>query len=405
MAAVRGIRVRRGDVTAVAAGAALLALGLAELYVPLAPYTEDGPDLHTLSPAWLTALTVLFLGYGLGVAACTAYPRGAAALTGLCFGAQIFTPVLPVWPIVPLLALLGAAFGCIAVGGRNAPLVAATCYFVPYGIQAVRLGNHDWVFIVFVALAVMGPAYAVRMRRAQAARLVAAAVEREAAARADERLRVARELHDIVSHGVTVMVLQAGAAQATLDSDTGQAHTALDAVQDVGRDVVSELRRLLVVLRGTGGTSQGDPEQLPSLRNIDVLLTGVRTAGGRVEVAVDGDLGRVPAAVDVSGYRVLQEALTNAAKHAPGSTVSVRVEVGRDALRVRVSDDGRGTSRGGRHTAGSGHGLTGIKERAELFGGTADTGPREGGGFGVDVELPLNGAAVVPAPSRAGAPA
>lgn len=383
MSAPVGIRFR-WRVGAVVAGVALVAFGLAELYVPLAGYVPgEGPDLAALPADWLAVLTVLLLGYGVAVAGCTSYPRAAVVLAAGCFAAQSFTPVLPEWPVVPLVALLAAAFACVAVGGRAAPTVAVASYFISLGIENTVAGDDDWVFIVFVALAVLGPGYAVRMRRAQAARLVALAAEREAAARVDERLRIARELHDIVSHGVSVMVLQAGAAQAVLDSDAAQARDALEAVQDVGREVVNELRRLLVILRGADGA----PEGLPSLLRIDPLLTGVSVAGGRVEVTVTGDLTTVPVAADVSGYRVLQEALTNAARHAPGATVDVSIDVTDGSLRLRVVDDGPGT---GRRSAGTGHGLTGIRERAELFGGTVTAGPRPQGGFEVRVELPFD---------------
>ncbi|MBM0226323.1 sensor histidine kinase [Micromonospora sp. ATA51] len=387
-------RWRRGAV--LVAGVALFAFGLAELYVPLAGYVEgQGPDIAALPGGWLAVLTVLLAGYGLAVAGCTAYPRAAAVLAGACFTAQSFTPVLPEWPVVPLLALVAACFAGIAVGGRAAPAVAAVSYFGSLGIENLAAGDSDWMFILFVGLAVLGPGYAVRMRRAQAARLVALAAEREAAARTDERLRVARELHDIVSHGVSVMVLQAGAAQAVLDSDADQARESLEAVQDVGREVVTELRRLLVILRG----AEAAPEGLPSLRRIDPLTAAVRIAGGRVEVRVTGDLTTVPVAADVSGYRILQEALTNAARHAPGSTVDVSVEVGGNALRLHVVDDGPGPAR---RSNGTGHGLTGIRERAELFGGTVTAGPRVDGGFEVRVELPFDPEASASALSTTG---
>jgi signal transduction histidine kinase len=184
------------------------------------------------------------------------------------------------------------------------------------------------------------------------------------------------------------MVLQAGAAQAVLDSDADRARDALEAVQDVGREVVNELRRLLVLLRGADGA----PDGLPSLRRIDPLLSAVSVAGGRVEVTVTGDLTTVPVAADVSGYRVLQEALTNAARHAPGATVGVSIDVTDGSLRLRVVDDGPGT---GRRSAGTGHGLTGIRERAELFGGTVTAGPRPQGGFELRVELPFDAEASV----------
>ncbi|MFG3690873.1 sensor histidine kinase [Micromonospora sp. NPDC047740] len=389
MSATPVVRARWREVATSLAGAALLAFGLAELYVPLAGYVEgEGPDLAALSAGWLAVLTVLLVGYCLAVAGCTAYPRAAAVLAGACFTAQSFTPVLPEWPVVPLLALLAAAFGCVAVGGQAAFTVAAVSYFLPLGIENAVAGDSDWVFILFVGLAVLGPGYAVRMRRAQAARLVALAAEREAAARTDERLRVARELHDIVSHGVSVMVLQAAAAQAVLDSDAAQARTSLDAVQDVGREVVTELRRLLIILRG----AEPAPEALPSLRRLEPLTAGVSLAGGQVDVDVTGDLEMIPAAADVSGYRILQEALTNAARHAAGAAVRVSIEVTGDALRLQVTDDGTG---GARRSAGTGHGLTGIRERVELFGGTVTAGPRPQGGFDVRVELPFDAEASV----------
>ncbi|WP_406041915.1 sensor histidine kinase [Micromonospora sp. NBC_00898] len=396
MSAALDVRSRWRRVAVAVAGVALFAFGLAELYVPLAGYVEgEGPDIAALPGGWLAVLTVLLVGYGLAVAGCTAYPRAAAVLAGACFTAQSFTPVLPEWPVVPLLALVAACFAGIAVGGRAAPAVAAVSYFGSLGIENLAAGDSDWMFILFVGLAVLGPGYAVRMRRAQAARLVALAAEREAAARTDERLRVARELHDIVSHGVSVMVLQAGAAQAVLDSDADQARESLEAVQDVGREVVTELRRLLVILRG----AEAAPEGLPSLRRIDPLTAAVRIAGGRVDVRVTGDLTTVPVAADVSGYRILQEALTNAARHAPGSTVDVSVDVGGNALRLHVVDDGPGP---GRRSNGTGHGLTGIRERAELFGGTVTAGPRVDGGFEVRVELPFDPEASASALSTTG---
>ncbi|MEU1684706.1 sensor histidine kinase [Micromonospora sp. NPDC005707] len=385
----------RGAATSLA-GAALFAFGLAELYVPLAGYVEgEGPDLAALSTGWLAVLTVLLVGYGLAVAGCTAYPRTAAVVAGACFTAQSFTPVLPEWPVVPLLALVAATFACVAVGGRAAVPVAAAGYLLPLGIENAMAGDSDWVFILFVGLAVLGPGYAVRMRRAQAARLVALAAEREAAARTDERLRVARELHDIVSHGVSVMVLQAAAAQAVLDSDAGQARASLDAVQEVGREVVTELRRLLVILRG----AEAAPDGLPSLQRLDALTAGVTLAGGRIDVTVTGDLDAIPAAADVSGYRILQEALTNAARHAPGATVAVSIEVAGDALQLHVADDGAGPAR---RNAGTGHGLTGIRERVELFGGTVNAGPRPRGGFEVRVTLPFDAEASAGALATAG---
>jgi signal transduction histidine kinase len=204
---------------------------------------------------------------------------------------------------------------------------------------------------------------------------------------AAERSRIARELHDVVAHSVSVMVVQAGAARRTLTASPGQAATALGQVESTGRQALVELRRLLGLLRDGDRAGNDALAPQPSLANLESLATAAREAGLPVEVAVEGQPRPLPAGVDLSAYRIVQEALTNSLKHAGRARASVRVCYGRDALEIRVEDDGDGTENG----QGSGHGLIGMRERAALFGGTLETGARPGGGYRVAARLPLDG--------------
>jgi signal transduction histidine kinase len=228
---------------------------------------------------------------------------------------------------------------------------------------------------------------------------------------AEERARIARELHDVVAHSVSVMVVQAGAARRTLATSPGQATTALGQIESTGRQALVEMRRLLGLLRdgdGEGGEAPGaalSPQ--PSLAHLESLAAAAREAGLPVEIVVEGEPRPLPAGVDLSAYRIVQEALTNSLKHAGPARASVRLCYGREALEVQVLDDG--TAPGGgelavvtlgpggllsvssaRPTAGGGHGLIGMRERVALFGGTLEAGPRSGGGYRVAARLPLS---------------
>ena len=205
-----------------------------------------------------------------------------------------------------------------------------------------------------------------------------------------ERARIARELHDVVAHSVSVMTVQAGAARMMLDGDPQRAVAPLLAVEETGRQALSELRRLLGILRAD--TEQSGLVPQPGLDDLPSLLDTVRDAGLPVVLEVSGAVRPVPPGLGLAVYRIVQEALTNTLKHAGASAVTVAVGYAAQRLTVEIRDDGRGT--GGPRLGPSGHGLTGMRERAAIYGGTLEAGPPPGGnGYAVRATLPIEAAA------------
>ncbi|GAA0503260.1 two-component sensor histidine kinase [Paractinoplanes deccanensis] len=210
--------------------------------------------------------------------------------------------------------------------------------------------------------------------------------QRAALAVAAERARITRELHDVVAHGMSVMVVQAQGAAAALDRHPDRTATALRHVIETGRSSLAEMRRLLAAGRGD---TAGDPElaPLPGIGAVPALVDRSRSAGMRVELHVEGVPAAVPATVDLSAYRIVQEALTNTLKHGgPGAGARVRLAFGAERLLVEVADDGRGPAEG---ADGRGNGLRGIAERVSMLGGDLAAGRDPGGGFRVTATLPL----------------
>ena len=204
-----------------------------------------------------------------------------------------------------------------------------------------------------------------------------------------ERTRIARELHDVVAHSVSVMVVQAGAARRVLDKEPDRASEAMASIESTGRQSLNELRRLLGMLREADGTATGRVPQ-PSIEHVDVLLAQTRDAGLPVTFEVEGEPRSLAPGVDLSAYRIVQEALTNAIKHAGPAHAEVRLCYGTDTLELVVSDDGRGADCDEVEGNGtSGHGIVGMRERVSLFGGDLQVGNRPGGGFTVRATLPL----------------
>jgi len=214
--------------------------------------------------------------------------------------------------------------------------------------------------------------------------------DRELAARiaiAEERARIARELHDIVAHAVSVMVLQVGAVRHRLPAELGEEEEALRGVEKTGRSALAEMRRMLGAMRRDDDAPELAPQ--PGLGRLDVLLAEVGRAGLPVELHVDGEPFALPAAIDLSAYRIVQEGLTNALKHARASRADVRIRYGADELRIEVADDGVGAA--GPAGDGHGHGLVGIRERVKLYGGEMTAAAANGGGFRLTTSLPLRG--------------
>ncbi len=277
---------------------------------------------------------------------------------------------------------LKAALGLAIVVGASAIVV----YVIP---------DHSTAELVFIpiefVIAWVG-GFAVRERSEQVAaaevRTLMAERERDAAARvavAEERARIARELHDIVAHSVSVMVLQVGAVRHKLPDELAEDREALTGVERAGRSALAEMRRLLGAMRSDGEEAELAPQ--PGLDGLDSLVKEVGRAGLPVRLHVDGEPFSLPRAIDLSAYRIVQEGLTNALKHSRASIAEVTVRYRSDELQLEIRDDGIGTAT----SDGLGHGLVGIRERVKIYGGEMSAGTANGGGFVLSTRLPLVG--------------
>jgi signal transduction histidine kinase len=218
--------------------------------------------------------------------------------------------------------------------------------------------------------------------------------EREVRSReavAEERARIARELHDMVGHALSLIVIQSGGAQRVLQSKPELVGDTLASIEATGRQALTDMERMLGMLRTTEA-SEATLSPQAGLGDVEALAAHVSEAGLPVKVAVEGPPVPLPASVDLSAYRIIQEALTNALKHAGAAEAGVNIRYGIESLELVIVDNGRGVSAGGAdHHEGGGRGLIGMKERVALFGGELDAGPRPEGGFRVHARLPLRG--------------
>src|SRR6476469_1455164 len=299
--------------------------------------------------------------------------------------------------VAPVIALLFASWSIGAYEERVravlglALLVCAV--WLSMGIDVLRGTDHytptdvPWIGMLLLLPGVLGILFGSRTRRLREveARALRLELERREAI-AEERSRIARELHDVIAHSVSVMTVQAGAAEEMLKVDPTRAVEPVRAVQETGRQALVEMKRLVGVLREDDEEIGLAPQ--PGLADIERLVEQVRGAGLRVELRIEGERRPVPIGVDLSAYRVVQEALTNALKHARNASAVVTIRYGESDLAVEVTDDGRP----GVDSAG-GHGLIGMRERVGIFGGTFSAGPSESGGFAVRALLPLESTA------------
>lgn len=285
--------------------------------------------------------------------------------------------------------LLGSLRSDVMARGGLAVVVTAGAVVV-LNDPGRSLGGAVSVLVIFVFGWLVGYALRERTARTEAAeeRAVRAEREREAAARlavAEERTRIARELHDVVAHAVSVMVLQVGAVRHRMSDADAEDRTLLENVEGAGRAALVEMRRLLGAMRGDGD----EPERVPApgLSDLDGLIARVRASGLAVELQVEGEPVVLPAGLDLSVYRIVQEALTNTLRHAAARRAEVALTFGPHDLRVEVRDDGRGPVDGN----GLGHGLVGIRERVKIYGGEMSVAAAPGGGFVLEARLPLDG--------------
>jgi signal transduction histidine kinase len=231
----------------------------------------------------------------------------------------------------------------------------------------------------------------------RAAQLEADQQAQARAAVAAERARIARELHDVIAHSVSVMVIQAGAAEQLLGQAPERARGPPEAVQDTGRQTIVELRRLLGILREDGQEPSLAPQ--PGLAGLDLLVEEMRQAGLPVQLRVEGRPGRLPPGIDLAAYRILQEALTNTLRHAGPARAEVTVRYQDHAVELEVLDDGPGAGPHAAVDVGSGQGLVGMRERVALYGGTLQAGPRDttagsaATGYAVRARLPTDATA------------
>ncbi|MGP3923986.1 sensor histidine kinase [Streptomyces sp. 8N616] len=284
------------------------------------------------------------------------------------------------------------------VGGLAAPTIANTRWSSDYSSGFENVVATVFMTVPFALAWVLGDS--LRTRRAYYAQLEERAArlekEREAQAKvavAAERARIARELHDVVAHNVSVMVVQADGAAYVLDAAPDQARQALETISGTGRQALAEMRRLLGVLRTGEPGESGDYVPQPDVGQLDDLIEQVRGAGLPVDFRVEGRPRPLPSGVELTAYRIVQEALTNSRKHGgPDVGATVRLMYGDAELDLLVEDDGRGAQHelyedGG--ADGLGQGLIGMRERVGMVGGRLDAGPRPGGGFRISAVLPL----------------
>jgi len=274
----------------------------------------------------------------------------------------------------------------LAVWSRPRRFWLGLASYAAVGLAFAPFGRHpgNGVFFIVASTVAIVLVHVIVGDRDRRVRL--AERERDVAAReavVEERARIARELHDAIAHNVSMMVVQAGAERRVLGEERSSTREVLETVEQIGRGALTEMRRLVGMLRGDSGEPLA-PQ--PGLDDLATLVTQVREAGLPVELSVEGERRDLPVGIELSAYRIVQEALTNALKHAGDAHASVHVRYGVDSLELEIIDDGAGAAA---PVASGGHGLVGMRERVALYGGRFDAGRRPSGGFSVRVLLPV----------------
>ena len=335
--------------------------------------------------------TVALIGVATGALA--ARRRRPVAVLAVVFGAILVYFVAgyangPIW-----LALIVAYVTAVLGGHRLAAAIVAVLGFAIFPwldflirdgqapSAAVLAGLAAWLLVL------LGGAEIVRFRRERAAEAIRMREEESLRRATEERLRIARELHDALGHHLSLINVQSGVAL-HLDEDLPeQARTSLSAIKQASKEALIELRSVLDILREQGERAPRLPTS--TLARLEDLVSQAAAAGLEVRTEIDGDVRPLPFGVDVAAFRIVQEALTNVTRHAPGATATVRLAYGERDLTVQIDDDGGGSTTHG--TVGTGKGIVGMRERVDALGGELEVGHRPGGGFRVRARLPLDG--------------
>jgi signal transduction histidine kinase len=323
------------------------------------------------------------------------YPFGAPLAVG---AAVVITTLVDTrlagYAGVPFVAGCAAVFLMGLLPERTNAIVGLALAVGVNGVVTLRdprgnVGAFIAASVLFIIVWTIAFGLGSKFREADEAKERAARAEREREERAriavsEERARIARELHDVVGHSVSVMTVQASAVRRLLRPEQQRERDALLIVERTGREALAEMRRMVGVLRRPEEAPARAPQ--PSLEQLDRLVEQAREAGLPVELRIEGDPVQLPAGVDLTAYRLVQEGLTNAMKHAHAEQTHVVVRYGDRDIEVSVSDDGRG---GGGGDASGGHGLVGMRERVSVYGGELEAGPQPGGGYRLRARLPL----------------
>lgn len=361
-------------------------VGVAEIWVPFPSVAGEGSR---------PVATVLVVLMSLALVFRRRWPLATSLFVLLSWPIMyLVTPVLVLFwgQLVPMIVAIYSVarygrgrepwYGALAAGG--------TLLFFDLRIAVLQQPSEiifHWTVFVLAWLVGWGLRTMERRAKESMRRAVEAEVgsaERTATAIAEERARIARELHDVVAHAISVMVVQAGAAEQVIDDDPEIARRALRTIRSTGTGALAEMRRMVTMLRDNDHL--GDLAPQPGVATLPTLLEDARTGGLEVDLRIEGNQRSLPAGVDLATYRIVQEALTNVRRHAAASHVTVMLSYGADKLQVEVRDNGRGA----RNLAKtSGHGLIGMRERAALYGGGVETTSDNGAGFTVTAILPV----------------
>lgn len=378
--------------TDVAIAVALAALSLLSAY----GFRDSGAQ-YTTEPNWFA--TLLILAMTLPLAFRRRYPVTVLFLITAAFVVDRMID------FPPSQATFALAFALHAVGSdveprRRSALVGWSFVIVTTGFTALGaiVGQVPWITVFVMAGLVLASyllgrevytrrSYQLALER-RAERLLADQERRARDAVRDERARIARELHDVVAHQMTVMTVQAAGARRIIDADLERAAGALTAIEQAGHDGLAEMRRLIHLLRDEDESTGTDPQ--PGLDRLQELAGQMTETGLPVELTVSGEPRPLPAGMDLNAFRIVQESLTNVMKHGGGhARATVDVEYGPDTLTLQITDDGRGAATALAGNNGAGQGIVGMRQRVDLFDGSLETGPVPGGGYRVRATIPM----------------